>query len=284
MPRTASLRGFLPAYEIVEAKGAAGGGARRSIYLLHGILGSRRNWLSFARRIVERAPAWRAVLIDLRNHGESHGAPPPHDMEACALDVAEVAAELGEEPRIVVGHSFGGKVALVYAREQASSLEQVWVLDAPPGLRSGDGTRGDVENVFERVGEVPLPVPGRAELVADLRGRGLPRAIGKWMTTNLRPADDGEGFVWRFDLAAAREMLLAYGAHDAWDVLERPPSGVRPVVVRGGRSDRWLPEDLERLERLSRAGTIGYHVLKGAGHWLHSEDPEGLFALLAPAL
>lgn len=271
---------FVPAYEVVEP---SSGKARRSVYFLHGILGSRRNWLSFARRLVDDVDGWRAVLVDLRNHGESHGAAPPHDMHACALDIAALAAELGEEPRVVIGHSFGGKVALVYAREQASSLEQVWSLDAPPGLRTAHA-RGDVENVFEKVGEVQLPVAGRTELVEDLRARGLPLAIAKWMTTNLRRADDGSGLVWRFDLAAASEMLRAYGVHDAWDVVERPPSGVTPVVVRGGTSDRWLPDEVERLERLAHEGILRYHVIAGAGHWLHTEDPDGLLSLLAPSL
>lgn len=271
---------FVPAYEVVEPPR---GDARASVYFLHGILGSRRNWLSIARRLVEMTGGWRAVLVDLRNHGESHGAAPPHDMQACALDVAALAAELGEEPRVVVGHSFGGKVALVYAREQASSLAEVWSLDAPPGLRE-KSSRGDVESVFERVAEVPLPIAGRQELVDDLRARGLSLAIAKWMTTNLRPSDDGQGFVWRFDLAAATEMLRAYSEHDAWDVLERPPSGVRPVVVQGGRSDRWLPGEKARLDALARAGVIRHHVMEGAGHWLHTEDPDGLLGLLAPAL
>ena len=102
----------------------------------------------------------------------------------------EIAAELGEEPRVVVGHSFGGKVALVYAREQASSLEQVWVLDAPPGLRSGDGTRGDVENVFARVGEVPLPVPGRDGIGGLAFGQQFPTA--KVNTTKLAVTDTAE--------------------------------------------------------------------------------------------
>lgn len=271
---------FVPAYEIVEPPS---GDARATVYFLHGILGSGRNWLGFARRLVQMAEGWRAVLVDLRNHGESHGAPPPHDLDACAHDVAALAAELGEEPRVVVGHSFGGKVGLVYAREQASCLAEVWSLDSPPGLRV-KRSRGDVEKVFDRVGEVPLPIAGRQELVEDLRGRGLSMGIARWMTTNLRPNDEGEGFTWRFDLEAAREMLQSFGEHDAWDVLEQPPTGVRPVVVRGGRSDRWLPEEIERLDALERQGLIGHHVIEGAGHWLHSEDPEAILALLAPSL
>jgi esterase len=265
------------AHEIVE-----GPAADRSAFLVHGLLGSRRNWLSFARRLVQAHPRWRVVLVDLRNHGDSHGMPPPHDLPACARDLGELAAQLGEEPRLVVGHSFGGKVALGYAAWQASELEEVWVLDAPPGGRLAAGA-GSVEQVFKALGELPLPIAGRKELIAELTGRGLPPAIAQWMTTNLQPAPSG-GFTWRFNLAACTEMLHAYGAAELWAAVEAPPSGVRVCMVRGGTSDRWRPDDVQRLEALARAGTIAHHVLPEAGHWLHTEDPDGLFALLAPSL
>lgn len=271
---------YVPAFEVVSG---SEGPHEKTVFFLHGILGSRRNWLSFARQLVADAPRWRAVLVDLRHHGESRGASPPDDLEACAEDVAQVAAALGGEPSLVVGHSFGGKVALVYAREQAAELEEVWVIDAPPGLRESR-SRGDVESVFHVIGELDLPIPGRRELVETLRARGLSAEVARWMTTNLRPAPGGTGFVWRFDLEAASRMLRAYGQYDAWPILASPPSGVRPVVVRGGRSDRWLEDDLARLCALRDAGRIGYHVIEGAGHWLHTEAPEALRGLLAPTL
>ncbi|MFZ9889497.1 MAG: alpha/beta fold hydrolase [Myxococcota bacterium] len=270
---------YLPSFEIVSGSQPH----QKTIFFLHGILGSRRNWLSFARQLIEKAPHWRAVLIDLRHHGESHGAPPPDDLRACAQDVAQVAATLGAEPAVVIGHSFGGKVALMYAQEQATDLEELWVIDAPPGLRESR-SRGDVESVFQVIGELPLPIPGRRELVDTLTARGLSVEVARWMTTNLRPAPGGVGFVWRFDLEAATRMLRAYGAYDAWPVLEAPPSGVRPVLVRGGRSDRWLGDDLQRLSALAAADRIGYHVIEDAGHWLHTESPERLQQLLAPTL
>lgn len=271
---------YVPSFEIVSG---SNGLHEKTVFFLHGILGSRRNWLSFARQLVAEAPTWRAVLIDLRHHGESHDADPPDDLEACAADVAQVAATLGGEPSLVIGHSFGGKVALVYAREQAAELQEVWVIDAPPGLRESR-SRGDVESVFQVIGELALPIPGRRELVDALLARGLTGDVARWMTTNLRPTPHGTGFVWRFDLEAATRMLHAYGRYDAWPVLESPPSGVRPVVVRGGRSDRWLDDDIARLSALGAAGEIGYHVVEGAGHWLHTEAPEALRALLSNTL
>lgn len=264
---------FVPAHEVVEAKGAK---PRACVFFLHGILGSRRNWLSFARRVTERFPDVRAVLVDLRNHGESHGASPTHDLEAAARDLAELAAHLGEEPRVVIGHSYGGKVALVYARDFAAALDDVWVLDSSPGLREGGG-KGSVESVIAAVSTLPLPIPGRKELVDALRAKGLPDSIAQWMTTNLRPTEGG--FEWRFDLPAVIEMLEDYGRQDLWPMLDAPPPEITIHFVRGERSDRWTHDDIARLEKATERG-LDLRVLPNAGHWVHTDNPDDLFAFM----
>jgi len=258
------------------------GPPERSVLLCHGILGSRRNWLSFAKRCAAVAPGWRAIACDLRNHGDSHGLEGEDTVDACARDLGGLAAELGHEPRVVVGHSFGGKVALLYARDIAASLRDVWVLDAPPGVRPLDGGDGSVERVFETLGRVPLPIAGRSELIEQLQALGLSLAIARWMTTNIRREPDG--FFWKFDLEKAGEMLRSYSETDAWSVLEEPPSGVRVHVLRAERSDRWSAADIARLCALGRAGTIDYVVHERVGHWMHTEDPDGLFAIVAESL
>src|SRR6185437_9643959 len=99
---------------------------------------------SFAKKLVDAKPGeLRAVIVDLRNHGESHGADlaPPHTVEACADDVTELIAELtdasvrppsavearsGRSRVTVVGHSYGGKVALQLARAHPDVVDEVW--------------------------------------------------------------------------------------------------------------------------------------------------------------
>ena len=55
-----------------------------------------------------------------------------------------------------MGHSFGGKVALLYARDVAASLRDVWVLDSPPGVRPLD--EGGVG--YRNATAVPVPADG----------------------------------------------------------------------------------------------------------------------------
>lgn len=259
---------------------------RHTAFILHGILGSARNWLSFARRFVTQVPDWRLVLVDLRNHGDSHGAPPPHTLAACADDLAALAAHLGVAPEAVIGHSFGGKVALAYAQAHGLSLRQCWVLDAVPGAANPQDIEGDTHEVVDVVGalrEVALPIASRAALQETLRGRGFSESFAGWMTTNLRAVESG-GFTWRFTLDAVDAMLASYFETDFWPFLSALPEALSVHVVRASRSDRWRSADLARFADAQTASDVRLHVLEDAGHWLHVDNPEGLMRLLAAGL
>ena len=102
-------------------------------WILHGILGSGRNWRSFARALAKSRPDWGFVLPDLRNHGATGPLPGPHTLSACVADLDGLPA-----PDWVAGHSFGGKVALAWAAERGldSDVRDVWVLDSIPSAAS----------------------------------------------------------------------------------------------------------------------------------------------------
>ncbi len=88
--------------------------------LIHGILGRKENLSSFAKMIVEGFPSWQVLLVDLRCHGESAALPATraaaaggeHSLHAAAGDVLALLRTLRLFPRVLIGHSFGGKVAL----------------------------------------------------------------------------------------------------------------------------------------------------------------------------
>lgn len=267
--------GFLPAHIEVTAPGAS---PTRSVVLLHGIMGSASNWRGFCRALAGSLPDVRFVLVDLRHHGDSADPPPPDTVAACAGDVARLAAALGLTPEALIGHSFGGKVALLAARHLAS-VRRVVLIDAPVGLiPEGDEPR-DVERVLAALHEVPMPLPARADLEPVLAARGISLPLIQWMGTNLRP--EGGSYVWRFDLAGMERLLADYAGIDLWPVLEdRGGRDFDVTLIRGGRSGRFDAADVAHLEDLARAGFVDLHVLPEAGHWVHADDPRGLSAIL----
>jgi pimeloyl-ACP methyl ester carboxylesterase len=113
----------------------AGQGA--PLVLLHGLFGSARNWGAVQKAL---AAEYRVVALDLRNHGASPHAP-DMDYAAQAADVAETLAALGIDRAVVLGHSMGGKVAMMLALMQPELIERLIIADIaprpyPPALRA----------------------------------------------------------------------------------------------------------------------------------------------------
>ncbi len=269
---------WVPAHQVVGDPAA-----RRWAFVLHGILGSGQNLRVLARRLAQELPEWAFVLVDLRNHGESRGAAAPHTLAACAADLEAVADVLPRRPTVAIGHSFGGKVALVWgaaAEAAGRRVDAVWALDVPPGTPDGpiEGT-SEVVRVVRALRAVQTPLPRRDSIVAILVDKGFSPALAQWMTTNLRATD--AGFVWRFDLDAVEAMLRDYAATSAWPWLEDPARRARVDVLRGGRSDRWSDAELARFVGPPR---LALHLLPDAGHWVHVDDPDGLLRVLVAGL
>jgi pimeloyl-ACP methyl ester carboxylesterase len=252
--------------------------------VLHGILGSGTNFRGFARRLAVAHPAWGFVLPDLRMHGQSQGAPPPHTVAAAADDLVRLRERLGLPIEAVMGHSFGGKVALACVARAGRELEQVWVLDASPGARVGRS--GMVEGVVRMLREIPDPLPSRERFVEIVTGYGYPAAIAEWLAMNVRRAADG--FRLRLDLDAIEALLADYLATDLWPVLERAAGARAFHVVVAGRSEAWGAADRARLaalaQRDAREPRVRAHLIEDAGHWVHVDAPDALFALVSGAL
>ncbi|MFT5582446.1 MAG: pimeloyl-ACP methyl ester carboxylesterase [Cognaticolwellia sp.] len=256
--------------------------------VLHGILGSGRNWMSFAKSMVQACPEWRFELMDLRAHGRSPTFTPPHTVGACAGDlkrfVTALKVQAGQDahPSAIIGHSFGGKVALSYGRDFSEGLEQVWVLDSPPSNQASDVDDSEVVQVIRALRSIRLPLAKRDELIPLLAAHGLSKSLALWMTTNLKR--EGKGLVWRFDLDAVAELIGDYFEQDFWPLLQRPPSGPTWHILQADRSERWRPEDAQRIAQLPAWNPVHHHTLADSGHWVHVDNPKGLEALMLPWL
>jgi esterase len=247
-----------------------------TVVFLHGIMGSRGNWKSFARRLVAARPDVCAIVVDLRHHGDSHGPSNNNTVSACAEDVHALIASLQRRADVWIGHSFGGKVATIAALEPRFSPHgaALWSLDSPPGSRSFRGD-SEVEKVIAAVRSVPMPATDRRDVVAWLQQQGLSMSLCQWMTTNLR-RDDQDGLLhWKMNLVAIEELLHSFGDTDAWPLIDDRNDG-SVWMVRGGRSDRWRDDERHHIERSVARGLIRDHVIPNAGHWLHTDDPDAL--------
>lgn len=262
----------------------AGEGApepRAWLYFLHGIYGRGRNWRSVAAGLVGRRPEWGGVLVDLRLHGGSRGFDPPHTLGAGAGDLRGLTrdSDAPGPPAAVLGHSFGGKVALSLAGDPPPGLRQVWVVDSTPSAREPGGAAAEM---LRSVRELPGPFTDRSEAVAALEERGFGRPVASWMATNLETAEDG--WRWSFDPDAMEALLCDFYETDLWEVVEEPPEGLELRFVKAEDSDVLPGPECRRIEAIGR-GTerVRLHRVRG-GHWLNVDNPEALVGLLAEHL
>jgi esterase len=267
---------FTLAHSLIGEPGAAKLGL-----LLHGALGSGNNLRSLAVKLGKLRPEYRFCLVDLRHHGESQGAPPPNTLEACARDLDALIAELGQEPAVIAGHSFGGKTALMFASLYPARARQIWVLDSNPGTQEPSASN-EVIRVIERVRQTTTPAADRQAVIDQLLAQGLSSGTSQWLATNLVRSD--AGFVWRFNLVAIYELMLDYFRVDLWPVLDDRSSDTDFRVVVAERSDRWAPENRARIQELAERTAVSLHVVPNAGHWLHVDNPGFLIELLAREL
>lgn len=251
------------------------------IYVLHGIYGAGRNWASVVRRLTTARPEWGALLVDLRQHGRSQNFPPPQTVEAAARDLVELAEHSGIVPSAVLGHSFGGKVALLFAgldHPTARGLRQVWVVDSTPAAREPAGSAWTMLGLLR---SMPARFRTRDDVVAALTTHGMNTDVAQWMATNLE-SDDG-GYRWRFDLDALEALLLSFFETEAWSVVESPRDGLEVHIVKAEASAVLEGKALERCEAAGRTGRTFVHRVAG-GHWVNAENPGAIEELLVQKL
>ena len=247
-------------------------------FLLHGIYGAGRNWNAVFRRLVERRPEWGVIPVDLRGHGQSPALAPPHDLAACVADLDRLADTLPRRPEAVIGHSFGGKVALLYGDEPAHGVRQTWVVDSTPDARA---PQGSAWRMLEVLRSAPGPFATREDGVRAVLDHGYPRPVAQWMTTNLVP--DGDRYRWRLDPDLMEALLRDFFRTDAWPAVEHP-HGPDLHFIRATESSILDEEACHRLEAAGLGtGRVHVHHVEG-GHWLNADNPEAVVELLAAEL
>jgi esterase len=238
-----------------------GGAGEPPRVILHGMLGSSRNWLTAGKDL---AAGRRAYALDLRNHGLS-----PHaDEMTYASMVADVGAWLdarGIGSAELIGHSMGGKVAMLLACRRPERVARLVVVDIAPK----DYRWPEHREEFAAIRELDLAnLRSRAEAETRLESRVPGWAMRKFILTNLERMPDG----WRWQINVP---VIAASLPE----LERNPLGAADhfdgpaLFIAGGKSRYVEPADHATITRIFPEARIT--VLQEAGHNPHIEDREG---------
>jgi esterase len=256
-----------------------GANPSQAIAFLHGILGRGLNLRMIARRFVEVRPDWTAWLIDLRGHGRSPKGTPEPSVEAAGRDVVNLATPAEVPLRAIVGHSFGGKVALEVARlDTVKSLANVVSIDSTPGSKERvdrDESPFDVINVLE---SLPREFVSKTDFIRAIVAAGKTRTLAEWLAGSAERENDHVRF--SLDLNEIRTLILDYFGRDLWPVVEHPPGEVKVHLIIADRSDSYSPADRDRALRIAASNPqVTADILPG-GHWLQADNADAVLGKL----
>lgn len=244
----------------------AGEGA--PVVLLHGLFGQAGNFGAVQRWL---AAGHRVIALDLRNHGAS-----PHadgmSYAAMAGDVLETLAAMGALPCRLVGHSMGGKTAMMAALIAPGAVARLVVADIAP-VAYPPHLRGYVA-AMRAVALAPRLT--RAAADAALRGEVAEAGVRGFLLQSLVP---GAAPRWKLGLA---EIDAAMPEIEGWEAPAGAAYAGPALFVAGGRSDYIRAEYRPAIRGLFPAARFA--TLRRAGHWLHADDPEGFLDVVSAAL
>jgi pimeloyl-ACP methyl ester carboxylesterase len=228
-----------------------------TVVILHGLLGSSRNWQTVGAGL---ARAGRVVALDLRNHG---GSPHAAGMSYAEM-VEDVVAWLDAHQvgrAVLLGHSLGGKVAMLLACLHPGRVERLIVVDiAPKDYRSATH-RAE----FAAMADLDLAsLASRAEAEQRMEARVPDWAMRKFLTTNLERCEGGWRWVVNLPVLTAALPEIERNPLREADRYEGP---ARFIV--GGRSPYVRPADEAGILRHFPAAEIVR--LSECGHNPHIE-------------
>jgi len=245
--------------------------------MLHGIFGRGRNWRAIANAVILARPEYTCWLVDLPYHGDSGPGAHGDTVAGLALDVGDWLTSHGIVADAVLGHSYGGKVALAIAAQVPEAALQVWVIDSTPETKLPSGSAWDMLRI---VRSLPSTFSARESVVEPLVAAAYAPAVAQWMSTNL--VREGDRFVWRLDFDAMERLLLDFFTTDLWPVVESPSARHDIHFLKASRSSVISPEAEARIIAAPH-DRVHLHHMNG-GHWIHAESPAAVAALVAGTL
>ncbi len=234
-------------------------GEGKPFVILHGFLGMSDNWKTLGKKIA--AEGFQVHLVDQRNHGRS-----PHSnsfsYEVMALDLKQYCEHHQLERIHLLGHSMGGKTAMLFAVHYPEVIEKIVIADIGPkyyplhhqdildGLDAIDFEEVTSRNEADMVLKSYVPDPG----------------IRMFLLKNLYWVTKGElGFRMNLDVLTAQVLEIG-------KPLEAQYSYEKEILfLKGSKSQYIQEEDKDKI--VAQFPLAIFKEIANAGHWLHAENP-----------
>lgn len=239
-------------------------GEGKPLLILHGLFGSSDNWRSLGKKFSKNNSVY---LIDLRNHGRS-----PHSNQMAYSDMANDLLGLIKDEKIIsptiLGHSMGGKVALMFAKNYPEYLDKLIVADI--GLKAYPMHH---EEILRGLNSINLKLTkSRSHAQEVIKKHISSLGIQQFLLKNLYWIEKGK-LAWRMNLKQIENNI-----EEILKEINIENSNLKTLFLRGELSNYILEEDFQNIKAAFPNGEI--KTIKNVGHWLHAENPNEFYKLV----
>lgn len=239
------------------------GVGEQNLIILHGFLGSLDNWHTLAGQWAQAG--MHVWSIDLRNHGKSPHTE-HHSLQLMVDDLNDFMFQHHIPSAAVLGHSMGGKVAMLFAIQYPDLCQKLIVADiAPKAYKPGH------DDVFNAILHVDL---NNVESRKDAEQAMLPY-LGDFNTRqfilkNLERSEKGK-YQWKFNVKTL---------YTDYDEIRKPIESKHTynnptLFIKGGLSGYIKDTDKGMIQALFPNAHI--FEIADAAHWLHAEKPKEFY-------
>jgi len=238
--------------------------------ILHGFLGMGDNWKTLAMRFSKLG--YQIHLVDQRNHGRSFHCV-AFDYELLANDLKNYCVHNSIEKCVLLGHSMGGKTAMLFTALYPDLIHKLIVVDIAPRFYPAHH-----DAILEGLSSLDFSIiSSRKQADQKLSEYIAEVGVRQFLLKNLYWITPGQ-LGLRINLEALKNNVAEVG--------EALPTHLKiertTLFLRGDRSE-YIGLDDEKQISIQFPNAILKTIPK-AGHWLHAENPEAFFDEVAQFL
>ena len=238
-------------------------GEGKPLLILHGYFGMSDNWKTIGNQFSED---FEVHLIDQRNHGRSFHED-EFNYEVLVEDLYNYIQHYQLEKVDVIGHSMGGKTAMLFAVTYPELVDKLIIVDISPRMYQPHHNA-----ILAGLNSIDFSVQNTRTLVDKKLAELIPEfGVRQFLLKNVYWVEKGQ-LGYRFNLESLTENNPEIGEGlPSFTVFEK-----ETLFLKGEKSD-YITQDEEPIIEAHFPNSKIIEI-KNAGHWLHAENPKDFYA------
>ncbi len=243
---------------------------KNRIVFVHGMMAFAANWRKIANRLENE---FQCLIYDQRGHGRSFKPESGYTPEIFADDLNSITDELGWDSFHLVGHSMGGRNAMVFANRFPHKVKTLTIEDIGP-----EADAKSVEYYREMLEQIPVPFASKEqiknyfanEFAINFKSKEPMSVLSTFLQANLEEKTEGpsaQKYDWKFSKNAVYEIVEEGHRRDRW--LEVANFKMPVLLIRGEFSHVLNHETFEKMLMVNP--NIKGVEIPATGHWVHYE-------------